>query len=319
MFHRRFLTIIFTKTLLSGLQTACRNFYFGDAVHLPPPHRKNEYLRIFMHDEITAYYENNIFRLPAVQFAITTRCTLRCRDCSVMIPRFGRNGSVHLDMTFAQFKHALDRLTTSVDFIGTVLLLGGEPLINADLPQMVACAAENKKVGLVDIVTNCTIVPSDELICAVEDYRHKVFFGLSNYSGNIELAPALKRPHIIRILKEHDIKHTLDTGEAHWFQYELHKCSYNDEQMRAIFVACHWRFCLYFLDGLLAVCPRSLVGHKLEAFKLPDDELIDIYDANTENLRRELERFYKKDFLSACRYCRRCNEKVKPALQMNDL
>jgi organic radical activating enzyme len=304
----------FHKNAFERYMNSVQEFIFWRRGKFLAPHRKNIFLHEFVKDEITTYYEHDIFRIPSVQFAVTTRCTLRCRDCSVMMPRIAHSGE-HSAMTFAQFKEALDAVLTAVDSIGTVLLLGGEPLLNADLPEILACAADNDKVGLVDIVTNCTIVPSQDLIAAAVQYNKKVFFGLSNYSGNPELASRLKRTEIITILKKSGIRHTLDTGEAQWFRYDLQECSYSDEQMREIFAACQWHHCLYVLDGLLGICPRSLVGQKLGAFVLNEDEMLSLRGQNTTTLRNALKDFYKKDYLSACRWCLKHYNNVDAAIQ----
>jgi hypothetical protein len=228
----------FYKNAFEKYLNSLQEFMFWRRGAFLPPHKKEQYIQKIINDEIRAYYEGGLFRLPSVQFAVTTRCTLRCMDCSVMIPRFGRNGMYHTDLTFERFRQECDALLGAVDHIGTLLLLGGEPLLNKELPQMVAYAATKDKVGLVDIVTNCTIVPSHELLEAVRDFRHKVFFGLSNYSGNQELSSVLKREEIIVLLKQRDIKHSLDTAEGKWFKYELRKCNYTDEQMKSAFVGC---------------------------------------------------------------------------------
>jgi len=311
-----FLNNYFFKNAFEKFTNSIQEFMLWRRGSFLPPHKKEQYLNRFMEEEIDDFYERHILRIPSVQFAVTTRCTLRCRDCSVMIPRFGGNtGAAHIDLSFAQFKSDFDRLAEAVDGIGTVLFVGGEPMLNKELPHMLDYAAQSPKVGLVDIVTNCTILPWPELLDAVEAHNDKVFFGLSNYSANSELALVLKRPEIIKTLKERGIKHTLDTGEAQWFRYELAECPYTTEEMHALFARCQWRLCLYALDGLLAVCPRGLMGQALGEFMQPDADLILL--RGTEPLREKLIAFFEKDFLHACRWCRRYEENVPPALHEN--
>jgi organic radical activating enzyme len=306
----------FYKNAFEHYINCVQKFIFWRRGRFLAPHMKNKYLDAFINEEILNFYEHHIFRIPSVQFALTTRCTLRCRDCSVMIPRFCSNGVSHTNLTFEHFRHECDALLDSVDHIGTLLLLGGEPLLNKELAQMLAYTAANDKVGLVDIVTNCTLVPSVELLEAAKDFRHKVFFGLSNYSGNPALTSVLKREEIIAILKQNDIKHSLDAGDVKWFKYELLEYSYSDEQMHAIFTGCQWHHCLYVLDGILAVCPRSLIGHRLGAFGLKPDDMIDLRESNGSEIRAGLIRFYEKNSLDACRWCYRHDSLVASAEQL---
>jgi hypothetical protein len=214
-----------------------------------------------------------------------------------------------------QFKNAFDVLLKAVDSVGTVLLVGGEPLLHSELPEILAYAAENDKVLLVNIVTNCTIIPSLQLINAAKAYKDKVFFGLSNYSGNPELASVLKRAEITAILKENDIKHTLDAVNVLWFRYDLQECSYSDEQMRKIFTACQWHHCLYILDDVLGICPRSIVGQKLGAFEMLENEVCNLHGDSPDNLRHTLKDLYKKNILSACRWCLRHQGNITAAVQ----
>lgn len=319
-----FYTNYFIKNVHEKYTNAVQEFMFWRRGSFLPPHKKDIYIKKFLQEEEDQFYTEGIFTLPSVQFAITTRCTLRCQDCSVMIPRFADTDVPHIEMTFPQFRESLDTLLAGVDHIRSVLILGGEPLLHRELPEIVAYAARQEKIGLVDIVTNCTLLPSQALLDAVAQYRHKTFFGLSNYTKNPEVAALVKREQIIALLKANDIKHSLDSGTGKWFRYSLEKCDISPNEIKSIFAGCQWHHCLYVLGGDLAVCPRSLIGHRLGAFALDDADIISLLrddsrggnDSETRDIRRQLLAFFEKETLDACRYCRRHAELVEPALQM---
>jgi hypothetical protein len=304
----------FHKNAYERFVTAVQEFVFWRRGVFPQPHKKEEYLARFAAEELRDYYDKGIFRLHSVQFVVTTRCTLRCRDCSVMMPYFDRR---HIDLSYEQFRNDLDAVLGAADYVRTVLLLGGEPLLNKELPQMLEYAAQKEKIGLIDIVTNCTILPWPELLTVAEKYREKVFFGLSNYGGNPELASRLKRAEISARLKERKIAYTPDTGKVEWFRYELRECALDDAQLRAVFAGCQWHHCLYVLDGVLSICARGLAGHMLGAYALSGDERLDLRLASSwGETRKKLLSLYEKDILSACRWCLRREGMVTPALQM---
>lgn len=96
-----------------------------------PPHKKDMYIKKFLQEEPERFYTEDIFNLPSVQFAITTRCTLRCQNCSVMIPRFADTDVPHIEMPFPQFRESLDTLLTGVDHIP-----GGGSLLHRELPDL---------------------------------------------------------------------------------------------------------------------------------------------------------------------------------------
>lgn len=306
----------FYKNAFERYMNSIQEFMFWRRGSFLLPPKKQVYIDTFLQEEQDKFYKEGIFSLPSVQFAITTRCTLRCQDCSVMIPRFADTQTAHIETTFAQFKQNLDALLAAVEHIRSLLILGGEPLLHKELPEIVAYAASQEKIGLVDIVTNCTILPSPELINAVREYRHKTFFGLSNYTKNQDIVSLLKREEIINVLKKNDIKHSLDTGNGKWFRYTLEKCDCTQDQLKSIFTNCQWHHCLYVLGDILAICPRSLVGHTLGAFTLNDADMICLTQRARERIREKLLTFFEKNFLDACRYCRRHSDLVDPAIQM---
>ena len=312
-----FMANFFKTTALEKYTRKLQEFFFWRRGSFLPPHRKGVYVQQFIADEIEAYYGQGLFRLSSVQFPVTTRCTLRCRDCSVMMPKFGTRGVSHIDLTMEQFKQDLDTLLESVDHIGTLLLLGGEPLLNKELPHMLAYAAEKPNLDLVDIVTNCTIIPSEELLETARKYQDKVFFGLSNYASNLTLIPVLKREAIAEILRKNGIKSTLDSDESKWFKYELKEFTCSDARLKSIFAECHWSHCLYVLAGIISICPRSHIGHILGAYELPCEDMILLRHSNPQTIRDHLVRFFEKDALDSCRYCYRHNGLVAPAIQLD--
>lgn len=306
----------FLNNALECYTNKFQEFMFWRRGSFLAPHKKNEYVKKFVEEEQERFHTRGFFSLPSIQFAITTRCTLRCRDCSVMMPRFSAGGEPHCEMSFARFRQNLDSLLAAVDQVRSLLILGGEPLLNRELADMVDYAASQDKVGLVDVVTNCTIVPSQGLLEAIAPHRHKVFLGLSNYTRNADAAKIVRRDEIMALLKKHDIKHSLDTGTGNWFRYSLEECPMDDEALKAVFAGCQWHHCLYVLGDELAVCGRSIVGEKLGAFSLAEADKIRLGAQDAAGLREKLLAFFAKDTLDACRYCHRHEELVEPAIQL---
>lgn len=306
----------FVNNALERYTNSLQEFMFRRRGSFLPPHKKSQYIKIFLAEEQEHFNKNGFFSLPSVQFAITTRCTLRCRDCSAMIPRFASPEMTHCEMSLVQFRQNLDALLAAVDHVRSFLILGGEPLMHRELAHMVAYAASQEKIGLVDVVTNCTILPGEDLLNALQSYRHKAFMGLSNYSRSKDASALVKRDAIIRLLKERDIKHSLDTGTGKWLRYSLEKCDINEEALKSVFANCQWHHCLYVLGDELGVSPRSLVGQKLGAFSLGDGDKISLGAEAGIDIRKKLLDFFEKDTLDACRYCRRHTELAEPAIQM---
>lgn len=77
-----------------------------------------------------------------------------------MIPEYDR--PYHIDLK--KLKKGFYNLLNAVDQIGMVRILGGEPLMNPYIDEIVEFVSRSDKVLNVHIVTNGTIVPNDRLV-----------------------------------------------------------------------------------------------------------------------------------------------------------
>jgi organic radical activating enzyme len=286
------------------------------------PKDKLRYVRKFLAEELENFYEKKQFILPQIGFSLTTRCTLRCRDCIALSPLFEsgqpHGGFTHMDLTFEEFRRELGAIADSVDGIKRLFLHGGEPLLNKDLPEIVEYSAECEKVELVEVITNATIVPSERLLDAVARHKNKIYLAINNYSQNPELRKRLRYEETIALLKERGIKHPL-YSELHWYrQKPLENQGYTPEQARQMFDGCWCKHSLQILDGILAICPRASIGMLLGLVDTPPEDTINLRKDDNSALRRELLAFYQKDIYAACACCAPQAELVAPAIQADN-
>lgn len=125
------------------------------------------------------YFKHQRLYASNVVVSVTTRCTLNCADCSVMTPR----QSETLTFPLHELTANADLLFRRFDFIGSLSVLGGEPLLYPQLPEYLEYLGKRhrKKMASLVLITNGTINPSPRLLdsCAKYDVR----FLVSNYSG----------------------------------------------------------------------------------------------------------------------------------------
>lgn len=76
----------------------------------------------------------------------------------------------------------MSNLLKCIDYIEELHILGGEPFLNVDLNRMLNWLIGIKRIKNITIVTNGTIVPSQEIMEILQDKRCEVF--ISNY-GNV--------------------------------------------------------------------------------------------------------------------------------------
>ncbi len=89
-----------------------QNFFLFKKGKFLNPIKKKEYFDKLCRDEIVNFYENGFLRIPKVDFDITTRCTLKCKYCSNMMPKFRQKNS-HVEMSYDDFKNIIDVLFDS--------------------------------------------------------------------------------------------------------------------------------------------------------------------------------------------------------------
>ena len=196
--------------------------------------------------------------LPQVEFAITTTCNLKCKNCTNYIPYLPRDKQRVI--SFADFKSYLNNLLANADKLNALLLLGGEPLLHKELPQMLDFALQNPKIENVYITTNGTIYFSDALRAVFERHKdnEKLWIWVSNYTANPRLAKRLKSFDLVDYLKEHNMNYIFIKDNV-WGKSppptykELNR---TDEQNSAYFLACNTP-CVSVYGNELSICPRA--------------------------------------------------------------
>ena len=152
------------------------NFKEGKFIN---PLKKQEYIEKYVEEELENFYEKNEINIPQIEFCLTTQCSLKCRDCCALMPYFNKKG--HIKMSVDEFKTTLNQILDSVNSIRKMIILGGEPLLRKELPEMLEYAAQKDKVIQIAIVSNGTIMPNDDLINVLKKHN-KINFYMSNYS-----------------------------------------------------------------------------------------------------------------------------------------
>lgn len=272
------------------------------------PMKKNAVLSDFIKEEIENFYNKNELNIPFLEFSITTKCTLNCTDCCALIPPFAQKG--HINLSFAKFKKQLDAVC-AVANIRLLNFLGGEPLINSELPEMVDYAAKKENISAIRIITNGTMMPSKKLLEAISDNSKRIYFYLSNYSANPELTSLLKYEQLKNVLHENNIKFQM-VDSWNWLKEKgMAKKASSDEQTKERMKNCYRIKCTQILNGKLGICSKALGARELGLLK--DDSFIDVL--NSKDLKQELINFYQQEVIAACKYCIISDEQVQPALQ----
>ncbi len=234
--------------------------------------------------------------LPRLDVVVTTRCTLKCRHCSSLMPYYKKPS----DADPSRLMRALDRILSCVDQIAHVELLGGEPFLDTNLPAVAQQLLDSGKVLHIDVVTNGTVVPPEKELVALKHDRISVV--IDDY-GRL----SKKVRPLCAVLKKQGIDFRVN---RHWAWADLggfKSRGRSPQQREKLFARCNFNSCAELLDGRLYRCPRS--SHGTQTGTIPDypSDSVDILAGprDKNSLRKKLKAFYYgKKSIRACDHCR---------------
>lgn len=273
------------------------------------PRNKDIYIEQYTQEEIKNFYEKNELNLPQLTFCITSKCSLVCKDCGSLIPPFNKCG--HLEMTLQEFKENLDKITSAVTKIRRFVLLGGEPLLHKDLSKFIELACQKDNIDVVEVITNGTLLPNEEVLNVMSKYNKKTYLYISNYSSNESLKPRLKHEKIKNLLKNYDIK--LQMVDVMGWLEEFGFKEQADDETKTInkYRKCHCSHCTQVFNNKIYVCSKASSAIELNLINV--DDYIDLL--KTTDLKQDFVTFFDRNYLKGCEYCILSDVPVKAAIQ----
>ena len=246
--------------------------------------------------------------VPAVSLFITSRCSLRCKDCSNMIPSY----ETPSDTTLDELKTYTLNVLEGVDALYRASIVGGEPFLFDDLGKLVDFLTSQKKIRSVKIFTNGTLLPKAEWLSPFKNKKAFVF--VSNYEHSSKFNECIK------ILNENGVKTYAADKEQKWIDMGgIYDRGYTYSQAKKLFRSCPMRVCKLLAKGSLYVCGRSTAADSLGFIPCSNSdktvEKVDLTKSDPPRIRREIRKLFKVKTLTACNYCNGGSNYILPATQ----
>ena len=262
------------------------------------------YAQFIQHDfPIILMYRYHKYFIDSVSMIMTEACTLRCEKCAIMLPYFKEHRTPSLE----KLKGEADALFSKVDFVSNYTVTGGEPLLNKELPDLIAYVGENyrKKIGSFKIISNGMITPWSELLDTMQKYD--VAAEISDYTVGV---PRIKEQVEVALVTYRKAGvQTYFLSSASWvdFGFDTVDNQYTEEQLISFFDYCHTR-CRGYVDGKLRYCINAYFAAKAKEEEEDSNNAFDILsmEPTEENLRAlvEYDMGYSKDgYLKMCQHC----------------
>lgn len=251
---------------------------------------------------------NDELVIPYLPLYLTTACSLNCEKCNNLMPLF--HGHAY-DFSWNKTKDALENILHRCKELIFCELVGGEPFLNKNLSEILDFVGNNKKILQIVIVTNATVVPSDEVLKRIKKYN--VLVRVSDYGLFEKMSTfvvALDK-YGINVRVQQDMKWN-DPGEvtARNKSREAIKRQYN---------ACEFSLkCKYLCEDKLFTCARAASMYHLGLF----DSEKDILNISNEINAHDIKAFYLRDDGDICDYCDLCTEEgvlIQAAKQVGEM
>lgn len=224
-------------------------------------------------------------------------CTLKCIHCCEAIPFLKDHKFVPIDVIVAD----IQRVASSSRFLTFVELIGGEPFLHPDYPELLKELLKIKNIGYIKSFTNGTVVPGEDLCQIMKNPRFML--QISNYEKQAtgKLLENINKTR--QILKEQKIQYIF-TQNFEWQDFSSFDLNNeNKKSIKKIFEACPLHCCNRLFNGNLYRCPHQYAGVELGKLKKLEVESIEINKLDERDLAKALEAFENVEYIDACRYC----------------
>lgn len=257
--------------------------------------------------------------LMEVHSTITSRCTLKCKHCNMFMPYYKE----HVDYTAKDILEDLELLFRHVDYIVAYEILGGEPLINGELADMIRQIGDRygNRIGNIGIITNGTLLPDEQLIEISKKYNVKYDF--SDYTDVVDYKKRFDSA--VKIVSDAGLGYSVNRS-LRWcdFGFPVNNRMYDFDKVREHMLSCGPIF-HGLNDGKYYYFHVSWSADKAKLLKNVSDDYIDLRTLDDDDRAKEaiLEHSngnMAKGFVKLCKICGGCGndntEFVKAAEQM---
>ncbi len=239
------------------------------------------------------------------QISLTERCTLKCRKCAHGC--FAVDNRTAKDLTKEQVYKSADSFFQKVDFIQEFVLIGGEPLLYQELPDVIKYIGERyrEQIGIFSITTNGTIIPNKKTLKMCNEYN--VLFHISNYSVAI---PKIKDRYseLTKQLNDKEIYYTFGSEEKEWMDYGFDYVDRkgNKDELIKVFDNCKTP-CREIRENRFYFCVMARSVSENMKFKIGENDYLNLDTLQGEQGKKELLEFSlgysEKGYLDMCNYC----------------
>lgn len=240
-------------------------------------------------------------------------CTLRCKFCFEGVPRIPKPVFSTVETVLSDVR----KFAKGCYFLKYVELIGGEPFMHPDFKQILRGLLELENVGYVQIFTNATVTPDEELLEILKSPR--IIVQVSDYYEFVDDSMKKKIGRTKEIIVREGIQHKFIANSSWMDMNGFEDLNKSPEAIQACLRSCVLSNCHRLFQGILYKCPHQYAGVQQRKLKLLEGEYVEIHRFSDEQLAKELAALKKIEYLDACGHCSIIDgpEEVPPGEQMD--
>lgn len=216
--------------------------------------------------------------LAKIDTVITSRCTLKCRNCNIFISHIVH----HQDISLEDLKKNFDIFFDSVDFVYEYTLLGGEPFRHEKIKEIIEYLAEvyGDRIGKINLISNGTIVPGEKILSVLSQYHVSVH--ISDYTSAV--AYSAKLDEVRKTLTDYGIEYYVIPNNT-WKDIVYPDLSYTADEPREHMLSCgHSTHSVG--NGRIYWCDPAFAAEFFVGFESKDDDYLDLQKNKEQNSKR---------------------------------
>lgn len=249
-------------------------------------------------------------------YLVTTRCNLNCRCCL----NFYNAIKNPQDINFDDIKQHIDILFSKFDYLYSLHISGGEPLLAKNLSEMIYYIKNNYGNRIFDffVITNGTVMPNDRILEAIKSIDGHIL--LDNYGNHTKMnkLESIKEKLILNKIK-FDVNsprfwYDLDFGTSDFRSLTNNELEIKKDNCQS--------FLHEFAEGKIYACCYQKYAHRAGLCDIENDAYLDIQYATKMEILEFRQGYTKKGYVSSCKFCRGLGDsakKILPALQIVDI
>lgn len=247
-------------------------------------------------------HKANPLSIYHVTLTINQICSLKCKCCTSYMNEYPPNKRTNIPLE--RIEKDIDEFFDSVDSVGSVTVMGGEPFIHPDISHIVQKLISKDNIGLICIATSGTFPIKDSQLDGLAHSRVNISF--SNYEQSITEKQKKVMYESIEKVKEAGISYTVGVTMPEWIiPSTLYDKNMSENEMTLRKKSCtHPPRCMMIKDGKLHPCDFAAAVYGLGIADYGMD-YVDLDSAETgEPLKMKIKEFMKQPYYRVCGHCK---------------